>query len=96
MSVSTVSGTVKAAIDAFDKALPGLGRMRNVGEHIENYAVDDSARHDKSVCGSQLQVGSWDGTVYSWLGESLDIDVALDSAQNLFQAIRQCQPGSVQ
>jgi prevent-host-death family protein len=31
-------------------------------------------------------VGSWGGTVYKWLGESLSIVIALDSAQKLLKA----------
>jgi hypothetical protein len=64
--------------------------MRNVGEHVESYAVDSISRHDKSISRSHLQVGSWDGTVYIWLGESLNIDLALDAAQKRFATVKSC------
>lgn len=57
--------------------------MRNVGEHVDGYAVDAASRHENSVSRLQLQAGSWDGTVYSWLGESLNVDVALNAAEKL-------------
>ena len=89
-SVVTTSTAIHAAIREFDQALPCLKTMRNIGEHVESYAVDDPKRHDKSVGQSQLQVGQWDGTVYVWLGESLNIDVAQDAAQKLLKAVRAC------
>lgn len=89
-SVAAVSTVVEAAIREFDQALPCLKTMRNIGEHVESYAVDDPKRHNKSVSRSQLQVGQWDGTVYVWLGESLNIDVALDAARKLLEAVRAC------
>jgi hypothetical protein len=88
--IPRVSGIVNSAIQEFDGALPCLSKMRNVGEHIDSYAVDAPSRHDKSVSCQQLQVGTWDGTVYCWLGESLDIDVALDVSQRLFGEIKKC------
>ena len=87
-SVATASAAIESAIREFDQALPCLKTMRNIGEHVESYAVDDPKRHNKSVSHSQLQVGQWDGTVYVWLGESLNIDVALDAAQKLLGAVR--------
>ncbi len=33
-----VAGTVATALREFDKAVPDLARMRNVGEHLDSYA----------------------------------------------------------
>src|ERR1039457_2421145 len=35
------SVTLRAALTAFDNRLPGLARMRNVGEHINDYMLGD-------------------------------------------------------
>jgi hypothetical protein len=77
-----------AALSDFDAALPGLAKMRNVGEHIDDYALNSSTRHHRNVKSGQLQVGSWDGTVFTWLGHQLDVDVALAVAEKLFRAIK--------
>ena len=49
--------------------------MRNVGEHIDAYVTGGG--RVKTVHRRELQVSRWDGTVYEWLGEKLDIDEAL-------------------
>jgi len=61
--------------------------MRNVGEHIDDYALDSPKRRHRDVSRQALQVGTWDGTTYLWSGESLNIDVAHDAAHILFAAI---------
>jgi hypothetical protein len=63
--------------------------MRNVGEHVDAYAVNDLKRHDRSVDAGQLQAGLFDGTVYTWLGESLNIDTALGAAEKLYAHVQQ-------
>jgi hypothetical protein len=60
-NVPRISEPIQPAIKEFDSALPGLVRIRNVGEHIEDYVL--SRGHDASINRGQLQVGSWDGTV---------------------------------
>ena len=35
-----------------------------------------------------LQVGTWDGSTYEWLGESLNVDVAHDAAFELVSVLR--------
>ncbi len=86
--VPSASGSMKAAIDAFDAALPGLNEMRNVSEHVEQYAVDEPSRHHLHISRKQLEVAAWDGTVFSWLDRQLNIDTAFTTAENLFVAIR--------
>jgi hypothetical protein len=84
--VSSVRVLVEDAIREFDQALPGLRKMRNVGEHIDAFAVDKG--RDRTVSRLQLQVGQMNQKTIHWLGEQLDTDVALDAAQKLFDAIR--------
>ena len=86
--VPSVSEKLKIAIREFDKTLPNLAKMRNVGEHIDDYALDSPKRHHPDVNRRQLQVGAWDGKIFSWVGD-LDIDVALGAAEELFEAVKQ-------
>jgi hypothetical protein len=85
--VERAKDSLSAALRAFDDALPQLTVMRNVGEHIDDYAVDSPKRRHKGVSRQGLQVGTWDGTTYEWLGESLNVDVAHDAAHTLFVAV---------
>jgi len=89
MRIPEFSVEVRAALDEFDKSLPGMTKMRNVGEHVDSYAVNDRKRRVMSVDSGQLQVGVFDGTVYTWLGESLNIDTALVAAEKLCEHIKQ-------
>ncbi len=89
LRVSSVAARIDAAITEFDSALPRLSKMRNVGEHIDDYAVDNPKRHHKDVARGQLQVGTFDGSVFRWLEHDLDIDVALKATERLFNAVKQ-------
>lgn len=73
--------TIQQAIKAFDEALPVLSRLRNVGEHIDDYAVGEG--FDSSVRWGQLQVGGWDGVTFAWLGTELNADRAMEAERKL-------------
>jgi len=60
--------------------------MRNVGEHVDDYALD-RGRH-KEVNRKMLQVSQWDGTTYHWLNHELNVDVAFKAAFELYSAVR--------
>jgi len=79
---------IDKAIETFEAALPSLKRLRDVAEHIDEYAVDSSKRKHKEVESRSVAVGGWDGKVFSWYGGSLDVDKAREAATNLFSAIR--------
>jgi hypothetical protein len=85
--VRLVAEDLQAAIKEFDQTLPSLAKIRNVGEHIDEYATDSQKRHHLDVSRRQLQVGSWDGKFFSWI-VGLDIDTALKAAEKLFKAIK--------
>lgn len=78
--------TIKRAIGAFDEALPHLHKMRNVGEHVDEYAIEKG--HDRSVSRRALQVGRFDSTTLEWLGGDLNADDALVAAESLYRAIK--------
>lgn len=77
---------IESAISQFDESLPGLWEMRNVGEHVDEYAVERG--RDRNVSRRTLQVGTFDTTTLKWLGERLDADDALAAAERLYGAIK--------
>lgn len=86
--LSETAGEIEEAIRVFDQALPDLATMRNVGEHIDAYAVDEPKRHHKHVVRSQLQVGAFDGKTFRWLGGELNVDEAQQAAERLYLRLR--------
>lgn len=91
---TTAGPEVRAALTAFDAALPSIKTMRNVGEHIDSYALDSPRRHDKAIDRRQLEVGEWDGTTFRWLRQrdgrchKLNTTEALAAAERLYDALR--------
>jgi hypothetical protein len=88
VSNAGAAAAVVAALVDFDAAIPGLTTMRDVGEHIDDYALNDPKRHHPKVKSGQLQVGRWDGTTFAWLGHQIDVDVAFSAATKLFGAVK--------
>jgi len=87
-NVTVSKDNIKIAINKFDKDIPCLKVMRNVGEHIDTYVLDGDKRHHKEISRGLLQVGSWDGTTWKWLDMKLNIDDAFQAAAELHQAVR--------
>ena len=87
-NVAISKNNIKIAISKFDKDTPCLKVMRNVGEHIDTYALDDEKRHHKNISRRALQVGSWDGTTWEWLDMKLNVDDAFQFAAELHQVVR--------
>ena len=79
---------VSDAVKLFDLALPGLKKIRDVAEHIDEYAVDSG--RDRSVMRQELEVSllTQDGMTLNWLGSSINADKALNASQALFAAIQ--------
>lgn len=86
--VPKVASELNIAIMKFDKALPMLSTMRNVGEHIDDYALDSPRRRYKHITRHSLQVGTWDGVTFEWLDERLNVDDALLASKELYSAVR--------
>jgi hypothetical protein len=70
---------IGAALKNYDAALPLLKSMRDVGEHIDVYAVDSSKRFNKDISRRQLQTGTWDGTTFS--GRSAEHSISIVRAK---------------
>lgn len=88
--------SARDAITEFDRDVLGLKPLRDVCEHIDDYAIDAATRHVKSIGRRELQVGSWSDTTLSWAigagstgaAVTVDADRALAAAEQLLTAIR--------
>jgi hypothetical protein len=88
LNVPSARAQMRKALAQFDGAVPDLRVMRNIGEHGDEYAVESSSRHMKSIDARQLEVGAWDGQTYQWLGRRLNVDEALPAGQALVEAVK--------
>lgn len=86
--VPAVGEGLRSALNTFDAALPHLKRMRDVAEHVDDYALDGGK--DRSISRKTLEVASSDGDKWQWLGFELDAGTALSASVALFAAISQC------
>ena len=83
---------MRSALAVFEKAVPDLRRMRNIGEHADEYALDSDRRHVKSIGSGQIEVCAWNGQTYQWLDRSVNVDDALAASQTLFKAVQSRRP----
>lgn len=79
--------SVRHAIDEFDARLPWLKRLRDVFEHLEDYAVDSNLRHS-STSRRELQVWSLGEDGLNWLGFDVDWNEAHLAANDLYAAVK--------
>jgi hypothetical protein len=82
---------LRLAIGEFDARLP-LKRMRNVGEHVDDY-IDGRGRARPPVPSTSLGTRWWDqeseeGLTFTWAGMSIGLDEAKSSAEDLYGALR--------
>jgi hypothetical protein len=63
--------------------------MRDVAEHIDDYAVDGGK--DKSISRKNLEVASCDGETWQWLGFEMDIGEAFLASVGLFETLKGCR-----
>jgi hypothetical protein len=83
-----IAPDVRIALAAFDLDLPMLLTMRNVGEHVDDYAADAPWRKHKAITRRHRQVGSWDGRTFSWLGMPIEHGYCTGDARRLTSAMR--------
>jgi hypothetical protein len=87
--VPTLAAPMQAALVTFDTSLPMLKRMRDIAEHIDDYALDRG--RDRAISRASLEVGVIGDSTIEWLGQRLDSNIALSAAHQLFKEIQQAQ-----
>jgi hypothetical protein len=88
--VPVMSERMREALEIFDSTVPHLKKMRDVAEHIDDYAVDRG--RDRSISRKSLEVASSDGETWEWLGFEIDGGKALSASVSLFGALKDCAP----
>ena len=80
--------TIRPAIDEFDNKLPWLNRLRDVFEHLEDYAVDSTSRRS-STSRCELQVWSSNEDGMNWLGYNVNWEKAYEAAKDLYATVKE-------
>jgi len=89
-NIPEIKSAITLALNEFDSNLPQLKKLRDVAEHIDDYAIDKG--RDSSIERKQLEVsclceGENDVTL-SWLGYEINISDALQASYKLFDVIK--------
>lgn len=77
---------IRRAIENFDARLPWLKRLRDVFEHLEDYAIDSNLRKS-TTSRRELQVWMADKNGLKWLGYDVNWEEAYMAAKDLYGAI---------
>jgi hypothetical protein len=89
-TIPAIKPEMRAAISAYDAALPRMSMLRNVAEHFDDYVLGKG--RDKSLTAAEfrsgLQASSLTVTGYRWFDIEVNFDNCLAAAQVLFQAIK--------
>lgn len=91
--IDSISIPVKNAIQDFDRGMPDLKIMRDVGEHMYDYGIDHERRHVKEINRKHLQSGTFDGIIFTWLDKKMNINSALDETVKLYQKLQIMKKG---
>ncbi|HUY90031.1 MAG TPA: hypothetical protein VMV10_14945 [Pirellulales bacterium] len=78
---------VRRAIETFDAKLPWLKRLRDVFEHLQDYAIDSNLRHTPTSR-RELQVWSGGEDGLNWLGYDVDWREAHLAAKDLYASVK--------
>lgn len=78
-----------AALAQFDSALPDLKKMRDVAEHIDDYALDQGRQ--RAVARQSLEVSTMEdeGLTLHWLQARLNAREASQASRTLFAAVKE-------
>jgi len=88
--IPNINERIRSALKGFDAALPHLKKMRDIAEHIDDYAVDTGK--DKKINRMDLEIGTIEGEIWRWLGFDLDPSAAMSASIILFEEIKKSAP----
>ena len=88
--IPQLQASLGAALAQFDRALPDLKKMRDVAEHVDDYALDQGRQ--KAVARQSLEVSTMeaDGPTLCWLQARLNAREASGGSSSVFGS-----PGSL-
>lgn len=84
-SIEKIRSDVKKLLGEFDSKLPSRKSMRNIAEHIDEYAIGRGNDKEKDRRG--LEVIRVSGTDFNWMEENINSDDALAAANALWHSI---------
>jgi len=87
--IPQLQASLAAALAQFDSALPDLKQMRDVAEHIDDYALDQGRQ--KAVARQSLEVSTIEaeGPTLRWLQARLNAWETSQASQALFAAVKE-------
>lgn len=87
--IPQLRASLDTALEQFDKALPDLKKMRDVAEHVDDYAIDRGRQ--KAVGRRALEVSTMqaDGPTLCWLQARLNAREASHASRALFAAVKE-------
>ncbi len=89
--VESIEQELDKAIEEFDKALPKIKKMRDVAEHVDDYALENQKNKQHKVSRKMLEGSILHGTELEWLNVRLNADEALKASEKLFEVLKQSQ-----
>ena len=86
--IPQLQASLGAALAQFDRALPDLKKMRDVAEHIDDYALDQGRQ--RAVARHSLEVSTMEaeGPTLHWLQARLNAREASEASRTLFAAVK--------
>lgn len=91
-AIEDMEPVMEKAIESFEKEVPGLRDIRNVLEHIGEYAR--GAGHDQDVQYGEMFTVVLDSDCIQWLGYELRPRAALSASDTLFHVIKENPPAA--
>lgn len=88
---NAIEKDIKNAIYQFDSRLPGLRRLRDTAEHIDEYSVERGKESSVERRYLENRMISDEGRTWSWLDASINTEKALDAASELFESLKACR-----
>lgn len=87
--IPQLQASLGTSLEQFDKALPNLKKMRDVAEHVDDYALDQGRQ--KAVARQSLEVSTIeaDGPTLCWLQARLNAREASQAGRVLFAAVQE-------
>ena len=84
-AIAVICSDVKKELAEFDAKLPGRQNMRDIAEHIDDYAIGAGKVRFKDP--KDLEFIRLDDKEFVWMDETINADDALAAAESLFLSI---------
>lgn len=94
-SIHIIKSKIKLAIKEFNKSIPDLKTIRNIIEHLEEYAKGSGNLNkngeEEIISRHGIENHSILGSKWSWLEYKIDIDISFEASKKLYSTIIECK-----